>query len=75
MAFSAGAESRYPPGPAQPDAGRDASTAGDGGIQVSTPSEPPSLTPGAARVLLRVLLEAARRQGVTVSDAHDCSDE
>jgi len=45
-------------------AGQDASPTSDRSTEVSTAPEPPSLTPGAARVLLRVLLDAARQQAI-----------
>jgi hypothetical protein len=57
-------ESRYPPGP---QSGR--------GVHVRTPTDAPDLTPGAARVLLRVLLDAAGNQVLTPSSNHDEDEE
>jgi hypothetical protein len=54
---------------------RDTSAAGNARIRVSTPAEPPSLTPNAARALLRILLGAARRRGVTPPDTDHYYDE
>jgi hypothetical protein len=66
-------ESRYPR--AASATRQDASPASDRGIEVTTPAEPPSLTPGAARVLLRMLLDTARQQGVMPPCEPDRTDE
>jgi hypothetical protein len=52
-------ESSYP-GPLR----HDNSAVRNGGIHIELLAQPPSLTPGAARALLRILLRAARERGV-----------
>ncbi len=40
-------------------------------LRVTTPDEAPDLTPGAARILLRILLHAAGQQGLAPPDSAD----
>ena len=66
-ASPADGESRY----RRPAAHGDTDPSVERGIEVVTPCEPPRLTSGAARVLLRILCQAARRQGVLPPDIDD----